>query len=356
MEIKQLRVIRLANQGLLHPFEEPTEAIERIVGIQSQQPQTAWLNWGLHTQNTNLDTIMKMAQQQQIVRAWGQRWTLHLFSLADFQLVVNARSSEKIPAAYFLGQKDQILAVGEVIKQLLQQHTTLMREDVLIELHQQFPTLDLDGRFIYVVLQVLTMKGYLYFDATSSTQNWRIIATKPQKGSKSVATLIRRYLKGFGPASLTDFVRWSGIKVSVVRPLWESIAKAHNQFEQSELVSLRAYSPSQLQALADELETKVLIAAPFDASLTGYADKNWLMKPEMQKVMWTKNGILRAPIIINGDLTGYWTQQIKKNYIQFTINHWLVISKTSQNALKDKLTKIAQFQGSVPKFTFKKMN
>ncbi|ATO44582.1 DNA glycosylase AlkZ-like family protein [Loigolactobacillus coryniformis subsp. coryniformis] len=355
MENKQLLAVRLFNQGLLRPLEQPTAAFARIVGIQSQQPQAAWLNWALHTAAPEAAFFKQLVEQRQLVRAWGQRWTLHLLSPADLQLVISARQAEKLPAAYFRDQKDQVLAVVAAIKQLLEHQSVFSRASLLAELQNEFPNLPLDGRFIYAVLQFLSAQGALYFDASSTTQNWRIIAaTPPQNDTNALAVLIQRYLAGFGPASMTDFVRWAGIKLSTVRPVWQQFVAQRRPF-QAELFSLQDYSRSQLQELTDELAAKVLIAAPYDASMTGYANKDWLMPPRLQKIMWTKNGILRAPIIVNGELSGYWIQQVKGARLHFTIVHWQTLTANVQQKIQAKLVPLAQLQSLSPTFKFQQL-
>lgn len=358
MDAKDLFAIRFVNSSLTTQNDTLLETTSRFVGIQAQHQRMAELNLLLRTRNATLTDLNQLYSKQAIIRTWSQRWTLHLMTPTDYNLVINARQKEKIPNNYYQGHKEQVLEATEDLTKLFLNTNQMSKndfEDILIK------ELNIDVKntnLAYVILQLLTSKGIIYMDANSAHTNYTLLS--PQnfeqvEVSQAIKKLIPHYLAGFGPASLQDFVKWSGIKISTVRPVWNQLASDFYevQFEDTKLFSLSAITPSTIKLAHKELHDKLLLAARFDASMTGYADKDWLIKPEYQSIMWSKNGILLAPIIQNEEVVGNWMYKLTKGKIEFTINTW---SSLDKKQLETKLIKIANFMESkVGNFNYLKL-
>ncbi|MFD0896302.1 DNA glycosylase AlkZ-like family protein [Loigolactobacillus binensis] len=283
MEITELFAIRLANSGLLQPFSTLPAALANTVGAQSQQITTPLMNMAVRTTNPTAAAWANLTTTHQIVRAWAQRWTLQVMCPADLQLVLSARAGERLPRQYYLGQTDWVKQTVTWLKTELNQQKAWTRAEFDTLLTAQLAPFSRKTGLRYVILQSLIAQGYGYFSAASSTTNWTLQMTTPKlmDPKPAITALIQRYLTGFGPASLTDFVRWSGIKISSVRPLWAKLAQTqpHYLVQGQALLSMTAYSPAELAALLHQAQNATLFTARFDALLTGYAAKGWLLTP-----------------------------------------------------------------------------
>ncbi len=300
----------------------------------SQAQREAELNLSLRTKNLHLTDLSKLYQEEKIVRAWANRWTLHLFSYDDWELLINARQNEQLPHSYFLGKKSDGLTAVKLITEALKTQKSLSKSEVEGLILSQIPNFNLKSYLIYAVLQTLIQQGICYFDASNPSQNYRLVFAEHFSripAEQAIEQLIFRYLTGFAPAQLEDFVKWSGLKISSVRKIWQNM----------DLSQFDKMSKFDFEQVSD----KTIIAARFDSLLTGYVDKTWLTPADKIDFMWTKNGFLLAPIIYNGSLVGRWSHKISGQKINFLIEYWGQLNKSQ---LEEKLTEVAQFLEKTP--------
>ncbi|MGX7132949.1 winged helix DNA-binding domain-containing protein [Enterococcus songbeiensis] len=345
----QLRSIRLFHNGLLQP-SEPKQVLEKTVGIQSQHLKMAELNLALRSEKSEWGELPELYGTKQVVRSWGQRWTHHLMTIEDWNLVINARKQEQLPINYYRGQKDEIFILIEKIKKRLPAQSSWQRKEIEELIQEIFPTYDGEGRFLHAILQELVAQGVVFFDGGSSLTNWILwVATKDQfqpiEPQTAISELILRYLKGFGPASIEDFVRWSGIKISRVRKSWQKIAEESSNYDWqgNHLIGIERYSSQKVTELTERFTMLGFLAARFDASLTGYVDKSWLILKEYQSIMWTVNGILMAPIFVEGEVVGHWNYRLAGKQVTFELLNWKMITPSFKKEIEEKLQKVADF-------------
>lgn len=341
LQVNELKAARLANLGLLDNSRSLLAAINRTVGIQAQQPNTATMN-ALLRSNGDQNEFDQLAHNNEIVRTWGQRWTLQLFTRADFNLVISARNKEKIPKAYYLGHEKLVSTVAqEIVASKVDQWDSQ-------SLDAAFPMVKPLGNLKYVILQSLTQQGRGFYLASSSGTNWRYQVVTPNLAdvTSSLRELIGRYLQGFGPASLADFTKWSGIKISMVRPIWQHLTDqmAHYQVVGSDelLVNPEELTAAKLQQLLAMMTAQPIIEAGYDAIMTGYLNKEWLFSKPQQKVMWSKNGILYPPIFEDGQLIGTWRSSIQVKKLQVTVTTWTASQVARQQQLTQSFSELVE--------------
>lgn len=345
MNRAELFVYRLFRQGVFTTQADLETAFLRHVGFQAQNQRAAALNVALQTGVTRSE-LLAFYREKGIVRSWAQRWTIHLLTPADLQLVVSARQHERLPKAYFLGAEDHVRVAAHEIDQLLRTAEPLNRAAYTDHLSAKFSWYAARPQnFDYAVLQVLTAQGRLQMLPTATHQDWQLVApqtTELLDQSGATADLIRRYLRGFGPATLADFVKWSGIKISQVRPAWQRVIPELTpvQVGEEQLWTLDPITPATLQKLTDCYAQTTVIAASFSAAMTGYREKAWFATPAVQHQLWSKNGILRAPIMANGAVVGKWTYHLSKGQIHFNVDSWGLFD---HDQLTAQFMRLAQF-------------
>ncbi len=117
--------------------------------------------------------------------------------------------------------------------------------------------------------------------------------------------IVRRHLSAYGPASRSDIAWWSGLGLRVVDAALGRLA--------GELTQLRGpegrvyHDLADVPAPADPPGLRLL--PEFDALLCGYDPKARarFVSPEHYRRLWFQdNGLLLAPLLCDGRLTGYW--------------------------------------------------
>ncbi|KRL95380.1 winged helix DNA-binding domain-containing protein [Levilactobacillus hammesii] len=345
MNQAELFAYRLYQQGLLTTSAELAAPFTNIVGLQAQNQREAELNVALQTGVTR-EQLYQFYREQGIVRTWAQRWTIHLLTPADWRLVISARQNERLPKAYFQGFAPQVMAAVSKVAQVLQETGQLTRADYAAYLQENFDWYASRPHYLdYAILQVLTARGQVWLKPTTDEAPGTLFA--PVEGhllAQQLATeeLIRRYLQGFGPATIQDFVKWSGIKITNVRPAWQQVAPemVPVTVDGTQLWLLEEVPAGKLAAIVDQVAHLTLITAGFSSLMTGYRDKAWFAPEKVRQQLWTKNGLLRAPIMANGTVVGRWSCQVVRQQVQFQVTCW---GAYDHNQLDEDFDRVARF-------------
>ena len=114
----------------------------------------------------------------------------------------------------------------------------------------------------------------------------------------ALATLARRYLAGYGPATAADLASWSGLPLGSVR---RGLAALGPIEADGDLLAL----PGTLDAPAPPAPRARLLAA-FDTILLGYRRRAPLVAPEDDHHILPGGGMLRPAVLIDGLGAGTW--------------------------------------------------
>lgn len=312
---------RLRSHGLLESKDKLAETLQDAICVQAQAQREAEINLFLRYPGLTQAELQENYVNRTLIKSWANRWTLHLMTPDDWLLLISARQSERLPKSYFSGHVELGMLAIEALTELLQEQKELRRRDFEDFLIKKFPVFPFKSYLIFAVLQTLMARGVCYFEATHPFSDFLLIANFQPLLDEETALkiLIERFQKAFAPANFEDFVKWLGIKKASCRKLWQE----------------RDFHPK-----AQSLAGKTLIAARFDSLLTGYADKTWLTPEDRLPDMWSKNGILMAPIIQEGVLVGKWSHKLAGERVQFKLDSW---APYDEKAVQDKLLKIADF-------------
>lgn len=129
---------------------------------------------------------------------------------------------------------------------------------------------------------------------------------KPVEERAAQLELFRRYLRAYGPATARDFGRWSGLPVSVVRPLSEVLRPELAEVElEGAKVFVLARDLGELSRA--KLKQDIVRLLPhFDPYLLAHADKAHLVAPRFYKRVYRSQGWISPVVLVNGRVAGVW--------------------------------------------------
>src|SRR5678815_1059003 len=225
-------VQRLHNQHLLHSkIGTPGELMAKLVVVQGQD--YAGGKWGIGlrlTKSTDLEVEQAIADKM-IVRTWALRGTLHFVAAADLRwllALIAPRIIARNASMYRKLELDErtLARSNAALAQALRYGKELNRTQLLASLEKGgISTKGLRAVHILqrasleaLICQTVTVRGnptYIGLDQLKT-------GVKMQR-SQALTELATRYFASRSPATLQDFVWWSGLSPADARAGLESI-------------------------------------------------------------------------------------------------------------------------------------
>jgi len=129
----------------------------------------------------------------------------------------------------------------------------------------------------------------------------RIPPEKPLTKEESLAKLARIYFTGHGPATVQDFVWWSGLSTGEARQGLESV---QSEFIPETFDGQKYWMPN-IDFLPSSGSALFLLPA-FDEYIVGYKDRTAVIASENHKKAISSNGVFRPVMVKDGRVIGLW--------------------------------------------------
>ena len=132
---------------------------------------------------------------------------------------------------------------------------------------------------------------------------------------ESIAALVERYIRSHGPATIKDFVFWSGLTITDAKTGFE----INKQFMVREEFNGEIYWQLENLLLPDSPSPCIYLLPAFDEYFLGYVTRNIVLDPMYMKKAVSNNGIFRPIIVIDGQIAGIWKHTKRKNSVRISI-------------------------------------
>jgi len=312
---------RLGNQLLSRQaFQTPGAVVAWMGAVQAQEyPGSLWAV-GLRVPGAVQADIEQAIADRTIVRTWPMRGTLHFVAAQDvrwMQALLAPRVRRLIDNAVryngFACDEATFARSQEVLVAALQGGKQLTR----IELGAALERAGFDAKRIpfFLLMDRAMGDGLVCFGVKRGKQptlalldEWAPPARMLDR-EEALAELAGRYFTSHGPATLQDFVWWSGLTSADARAGIEMSASGLDREE----VDGRTFwlSPSGLSA-ADARSGAYLLPA-YDEYTVAYKDRSAVLDPrDFQRA---RNGIFSSVILRDGRIAGLWKRTIKKDAV-----------------------------------------
>lgn len=116
----------------------------------------------------------------------------------------------------------------------------------------------------------------------------------------SPSSLIKRYLRAFGPASVADVQAWAGItRLGEVAASMD--LRHYRDPDGRELLDL-----PELTIPDEDVPAPPRLLGPFDQMILSYADRTRIVSDEYRKRVITQNGLVKGTLLVGGQVRGLW--------------------------------------------------
>jgi hypothetical protein len=203
------------------------------------------------------------------------------------------------------------------------------------------------GQRGYHILWNSALHGLICFAATSGKEQtfalldeW-VAPTQDKTRGEALAELALRYFNSRGPATIQDFIWWSGLGAGEARGGFESI-KSHLQ--QETLNKQTYWMPADI---AIPKEHASAFALPgFDEYLLGYKERSAVLDAAYaERVCPGGNGMFASTIVIDGRVVGTWKRTIKKSAIEINATPFTMLNKGERHTFNEAAERYAAFMG-----------
>ncbi len=141
--------------------------------------------------------------------------------------------------------------------------------------------------------------------------------------------MVVRYLKAFGPATVSDVQTWCGLTrlreiVDRLRPHLRTFRDKHGR---------ELFDPPEAPRPDPDIPAPPRFLPPFDNILLSHADRTRIMSDEHRKIIVTRNGLVKGTITVDGFACGSWEITRRRDAATLAITPFTRLSKADVDAL-----------------------
>jgi hypothetical protein len=331
-------------------FDKAGDVVRWMGLVQAQDYLGALWAVGLRMPGATEAGVEQAIADREIVRTWPARGTLHFVSAADVRWMLDLlapRVIARTQARYRqLGLDDAVFAHSRrVVIETLRGGQRLSRTAMyrVLESAQISP----EGQRGIHILSRLAQEGLICLGPRDGKQptftlleEW-IPAATTRPRDEALAELARRYFTSHGPATLRDFVWWSGLTASDARFGLE-LARPHLV---PEVIDEQTYWLLASLPPGAQVSQTVHLLPAFDEYLVGYRDRRAVLNPVYGKQTNAGGGMLSPTILVNGQVTGTWSRSLKRGSVALTPNWFAEPNGAEEQALAAAASRYGAFLG-----------
>ena len=309
LSTRQLNRALLARQLLLERSALPlTRALEAVGGLQSQYAPSAYVALWSRLDDFGRGSLTRALESRRVVQATLMRVTIHIVSARDYPLLAEAIRQGRREWWLRVRRREVAGVDMEAAAALVRRHLAdgPRRQPELVDLLSSsgFPRVAWSGVGLWLDMVRVPPSGTWErrrADLYGLADDWlgSSAATEPE----GLRLLVRRYLAGFGPASVNDLANWAGLPVATVRPALEGLRLRRFRDESGgELFDLpRAPLPDA------DAPAPVRFLPTWDATLLAHARRTQILPERYRNLVFqTRTPQSVSTFLVDGAVAGTW--------------------------------------------------
>ncbi|HXA00727.1 MAG TPA: winged helix DNA-binding domain-containing protein [Cytophagaceae bacterium] len=321
MTFTDIANIRLINQQITAAkFKTPKEVAGWMGAMQAQDYTMAKWAVGVRLPNSTEQLVETAIDKGEVIRTHLLRPTWHLVSADDIYWMLEL-TGPKILASLKSRHKELELSEtvfaksNKLIEKALAGGNHLTREELVSKLEKAKIATD-NNRIAHLMLRA-ELDGLVCSGSTKNKKQTfalleeRVPKIRTLSRDEALVKLARNYFSSHGPATLQDFVWWSGLSVSDAKHALEMIKSDFI----SEQIGLQTYWFSNSFRIPKNYKESVYLLPAFDEFIISYKDRSASLHADHSKKTVSDNGIFRPTIVINGQVKGLWKRIVKKDKV-----------------------------------------
>ena len=332
----------LARQLLLERSSLPLRrAVERVAGLQTQYAPSAYLSLWTRLRDFRREALTKALEQRRVIQATLMRVTIHIVSASDFPLFAAGLRRGRREWWLRIHRKELEGVDMDAVADRLRAHLARgpRRADELKELlvPEGFPAMVWSGAGLWLDLVRVPPSGTWErrrADLYGLAEDW--VGSSGATEAEGLAHLARRYLGGFGPASVRDLANWANLPLKTFQPVIERLRLRRFRDKQGgELLDLpRAPLPD------GDTPAPVRFLPTWEATLLAHARRTQILpEPYRPLVFDTKTPHSVSTFLVDGSVAGTWRYENGR----VRLDPFDTLPRAARRELDDEAKKLAAF-------------
>jgi len=350
MTAKDITRLRLENLQLSHQhFSTAPELVQWCGAIQAQDYEMSKWAVGMRLPVATTAQIESAISKGELVRTHILRPTWHLVHPTDvrWMMMLTGPHIERSMGTY--NRKLELDAAtfkksNKILEKALRDGKQLLRSELAAILEKaKIPTNELRMNFLLIKAEIdmiICNGGKRDKQITYAHFEERIAPASPITRDEALATLAVRYFQSHGPATLKDFVGWSGLAITAAR---QGIALAKDKLFSTTVGTFTYWHTAGTSSTTDN-NNEVALVPNYDEYLVAYKDRELLYDGKNDDQLSREgNPLFNNIILINGKIAGTWKRTFKKKDVQIDLYPFKPFSKSHQTKLNKAVEKYRQF-------------
>lgn len=306
--------IRLLNQQLYRPrFCNPTEVVNYMGAMQAQEYRMMRWAVAMRTSKPSASAFKEAFDSGQIIRLHLMRGTWQLVSADDYWSLLElcAPKAIAVTKGWMSSNKisipdEELAKISEILAQTAADKGSATKEDFVQALIEKGINID-DHRLSYHI-RMAEMLGLLCSgDLQPMKATYALAANKVKSGTEidrdeALVMFARKYFRSRQPATLEDFVWWSGLNVRDCR---KGIALLGDYIHKENWHGRDFYFTDDCRTRGFR-KGKYLLISPYDEYLISYKSRDIVLSPDYKHKAHNNSGIFQPIIAHDGIICGNW--------------------------------------------------
>jgi hypothetical protein len=257
------------------------------------------------------------------------------------------------PRATQLGLTEDVIAKSNhIMEKILRGGKNLTREEILTELTKAGIPVD-ENRASHLLIWA-ELDGLVCSGATKGKKltyallEERVPKTDLPSREEALARLAKRYFSSHGPATVHDFIWWSGLPA---REGSHALELIKSKFK-AETINGQTYWSILPPSFPPNDHDVVILLPAFDEFIISYTDRDAVLPMENFSKTVSDNGIFRPIIVVNGQVIGIWKRTFKKGKVLVETRFFQPPEKGTLGLIEEAAKKYGQFLGMETEISF----
>ncbi|MFY4777427.1 winged helix DNA-binding domain-containing protein [Metabacillus sp. RGM 3146] len=354
MSSRALNRTLLARQLLIKRSNMSTpDALEHLIGMQSQTPNSPYVSLWTRIDNFKHETLSQLLLNRNAVRIALMRSTIFLVTKRDclaLRPLIQPVLDRTLKANFGRRLKDvDNNELAKISRDLVESQPRTLEElgKLLKEKWEDKDpsALAAAARNLVPLVQIPPrgIWGAKGKAMHASAENW---LCQSLVTDYSLESLILRYLKAFGPATISDIQTWSGL--TKIRKVIEGLRLQLNTFYDDDGNELFDVSYAEFPDIDTPVPVRFL--AEFDNILLSHKNRSRIIANEYRSRVFTVNGIIKATFLIDGFVQGLWRIEQKRKSSTLIIEPFKSLLQVDKDELAIEGAKLMDFAAADSEF------